>query len=78
MNLYLVLAIALGAVTGVVEAPVARSTVIVRRERAERRVLKLRREVVARRSSVVGQQRPTTYDRRPTTVAHPPRAPSFV
>ncbi|HSP17011.1 MAG TPA: hypothetical protein VLV78_19855 [Thermoanaerobaculia bacterium] len=79
MNLYLVLAIALGAISGVVEAPVMRPVEVVRRDvRAEQRVRKMRRAVVGRRSSVVGPLSPTTYDRRPTTILNAaPRAPAF-
>lgn len=78
MNLYLVIAIALGAITGVVEAPVMRPVQVVRRDvRGEQRVQKLRRAVVGRKSSVVGHHRPTTYDRPPTTLLNAaPRAPA--
>jgi hypothetical protein len=80
MNLYLVFALALGAITGVVETPVMRpaSLVAQRDSRVQRRIQQLVRTVVGRRSSVVGAVCPTTHDLRPTTLLNAaPRAPAF-
>jgi len=54
MNLYLVLAIALGAITGVVEAPVLRPVQLVAasERRGERRVIRRRFSVLSSQFSV--------------------------
>jgi hypothetical protein len=79
MNLYLVIAIALGAITGVVEAPVVRPVQVVRRDvRAEKRVIRRVASFLSPRSLVLGftQPRPEARGPRPFTIASP-RAPAF-
>lgn len=67
MNLYLVFAIAFGAITGVVEAPVLRPVQFVtqRDRRARRQIRRVRPMVASRRSSAVAAFRTTAHELRP-------------
>ncbi len=80
MNLYLVLAIALGAITGIVEAPVLRPVhfVTASERRRERRVLPARKSHVrlASRSGWAGLT-PEAWGLTPFAIAAP-RAPASV
>ncbi len=80
MNLYLVLAIALGAITGVVEAPVARPVQLVTasERRVERCAIRIATRSRTPRSTVFGWAglRLETWSLRPFAIAVP-RAPAL-
>jgi hypothetical protein len=82
MNLYLVLAIALGAISGVVEAPVSQpvlATLAARRDsRANRRAVRIGFAIRQRRTSQPGwfSPRPEARGPRPAGVSRP-RAPAL-
>jgi hypothetical protein len=81
MNLYLLFAIALGAITGATEAPVPRPAfaVVAKSVRAERAVIRasstLPRSTFAPRAAFAGSQSVARVD-APLTGAGTPRAPS--
>jgi hypothetical protein len=79
MNFYLVLTIAFGAITGVVDAPVMRPATLVaqRDRRVQRRIIRSVAAVLSARCSVLGINEPRTEDRRPRTRGvSRPRAPA--
>ena len=79
MNLYLVFALALGAITGVVEAPVMRPATLVaqRDSRMQRRIVRRAGAVLSARCSVLSINEPRTEDRGPRTCGvSRPRAPA--
>ena len=79
MNLYLVLAIALGAISGVVEAPLMRPARLVeqRHRRDRRQIRRVPQVVIGRRPSVIAALRPLVHDLRPAILGnHAPRAPA--
>ena len=79
MNLYLVLAIALGAVSGVVQAPVTRPAMVTQREvRAQRRAIRTTVQIVNVRSGATGRVglRPEARAPRPHGASRP-RAPAL-
>jgi len=79
MNLYLVLALALGAISGAVEAPVMRpvSHVSKRDVRAEQRVIRRAASILGPQSAVLSWSDPRTEDRGPRTLTVSARAPAL-
>jgi hypothetical protein len=81
MNLYLVLAIAFGAISGVVETPLLQpARLVARRDRHDRRPIRAsRRVVIARSAALAPVFRPTTHVLRPIVSGNTaPRAPAVV
>ncbi len=82
MNLYLVLAIALGAITGVAQPPVARPAVSVcrRDSRGERRIVRQGTRILGSQFSVLRFVQLRTENRELRTLRGDaaPRAPAFV